>query len=39
MQYVFGGILITIGAILLGLAYHNTISQAWQELTTGKTTS
>lgn len=26
MQYVFGGVLVTVGAILIGLAYHNKVS-------------
>lgn len=32
MQYVFGGVLVMIGSVLIGLAYHNKISDAWQEL-------
>ena len=32
MQFVFGGVLIAGGAMLVGLAYHNQISQAWAAL-------
>lgn len=30
MQFVFGGVLIMGGAILMGLAYHNRVAAAWQ---------
>lgn len=32
MQYVFGGVLITVGAILIGLAYHNKVSDGFLAL-------
>lgn len=32
MQYVFGGLLITVGAMLVGLAFHNQIGPAWSTL-------
>jgi len=30
MQVVFGGLLIAIGAMLIGFAYHNTINDAYK---------
>jgi hypothetical protein len=32
MQYVFGGVLITIGAMLVGVAFHNKVSEAFTAL-------
>jgi hypothetical protein len=32
MRIVFGGILVVVGAMLMGLAYHNKISDAWKEV-------
>lgn len=32
MAFVFGGVLILSGAMLVALAYHNQISQAWTTL-------
>lgn len=32
MQFVFGGVLIMTGAILMGLAYHNQVGAAWTTL-------
>lgn len=32
MQFVVGGMLVLGGAMLIGLAYHNQISAAWQAL-------
>lgn len=30
MEFVFGGVLIMTGAILVGLAYHDKVAAAWQ---------
>jgi hypothetical protein len=30
MEFVFGGVLIVAGAMLIGLAYHNHVADAWQ---------
>ena len=32
MQYVFGGVLIAVGAMIVGLAYNNQIGTAWTTL-------
>lgn len=32
MPYVFGGVLVTVGAILIGLAYHNQIDKGFTTL-------
>jgi len=32
MAFVFGGFLIVSGALLIGLAYHNQIGEAWTTL-------
>lgn len=32
MRYVLAGGAILVGAILVGLAVHNTVTQAWQEI-------
>lgn len=32
MQIVLGGLLIGLGSIMIGLAFHNTIVAAWNVL-------
>lgn len=32
MRYVLAGGVVLVGALLVGLAMHNTVGQAWQEL-------
>lgn len=32
MQYVFAGVLVVGGAMLVGLAYHNKVAEAWQTI-------
>jgi hypothetical protein len=32
MQFIFGGVLIMSGAILIGLSFHNHVGDAWQVL-------
>lgn len=33
MQFIAAGLLGLAGAILIGLAYHNTLMDGWQDLT------
>ena len=30
MQYIFGGGLIVVGSIMIGLAFHNKVADAWK---------
>lgn len=32
MEFVAAGLLVLSGAILIGLAYHNTLSEGWQDI-------
>lgn len=33
MRYVLAGSVVFLGAMLIGLAYHDTVTAAWQALT------
>lgn len=32
MQFIGAGLLVLSGAILIGLAYHDTLGEGWQDL-------
>lgn len=32
MQIVFGSVLVLVGSVLIGLAYHDKVADAWKVL-------
>jgi hypothetical protein len=32
MQFIIAGLLGLLGAIVIGLAYHNTLAEGWQDI-------